>query len=245
MSPVAKIGLALLGATAVVGVLVVSRSASAKAPDVAPAGSHCGRTDFAGMRFIEVMTGGASSTDDVPVHVALHGLGAGPEHMRSHVEKITVPARHILLEGPAKISSGGHGWTVERCGSKDQQKLAEQMNWTANKMELALDQISECFGRNVVLSGFSNGGSMAYAIAARDLIPVDAVVALAGCLPTSLRAPMTNTVGIHGTGDTTVKFQNTAAWAPGAGVDWRPVDGGHIPADGLAIWKTEIERRLS
>lgn len=235
--------IALLGGAAVLGILVVSGRASAS-PTSEPARSHCGRTDFAGMRFVEVMTGGASSADDVPVHVALHGIGAKPEQMVGHVQKITVPARHILLQGPAKVG-GGFGWSVERCGSKDQQKLAEQMTWTANKLEQALDQISECFGRNVIVSGFSNGGSASYAIAARDLISVDGVVALAGCLPTPLRAPMTNTVGIHGRSDTTVPFQKTEEWAPGAGVDWRPVDGGHIPSEGLAIWKAEIERRLS
>ncbi len=243
MNQLAKIGLIVGGVAGLGALVLISTRASASTVAPSTASGRCTRTDFGGMRFVEVMSGGAAPSDDVPVHVLLHGLGNKPEQYVKHANAFTIPARHIILQGPAKVGSGW-GWTVARCKDKDQAKLAEQMTWTANKVELAMDQISECFEREVVLSGLSNGGSMAYAIAARDLIVVKAVVAAAGCLPASLREPMTNTVGIHGTKDTTVPFAGTAEWAQGAGVDWYPINAGHVGDSMIALWREKVTEAL-
>lgn len=240
--PVA-LGLAAVAAVVAVG---VSRKASAStSPVPRPASPQCDKGSFAGLRAVEVLTGGAAASDDVPVHVFLHGRGVSPEALVPYVRKIDARARHLLLEGPTKVGSG-RAWTVARCADQDQGKLAAQATWTADLLERAIEEIVECYGRRVVVSGLSNGGMMAYAIAARALPTVEGVVAQAGCLPESMRSPMRNTVGIHGTNDQAVPFARTAEFAEGLGVTWRPIaGGGHDSADVIAAWREHTGSMLA
>lgn len=235
----------LVGSGVVIaGVLVfaVSRSASASTAPPSESPSSCG-PPFGELGGIEVMSGGAQRDDDVPVHVFMHGLGNKPAQMVKYMEAFREPARHIVLEGTTKHGTG-RGWTSERCRSDDQEKLAAQISWTADRVAAAIDAIASCYGRPVIVSGFSNGGSIAYAIASRNLPNVERVVAVAGCLPVSLRtSSMTTTAGIHGTHDATVPFADTAIWASAhPSIAWRSIpNGGHSPNQAtLDAWREAV-----
>jgi len=211
-----------------------------------PTGRGCGRTAFAGLRALEVLTGGAAAGDDVPLHVFLHGRGtASAESVASLVRSISVPSRTLVLEGPVRLPSGGHAWTVARCADADQTTLANQTRWTADVLQRALAEIAACYGRKPVLSGFSNGAMLAYAIGARNLPDVAGVVAFAGCLPLELWAAMRGVVGVHGRTDAVVPFAPTEAMAGATGVDFRPVDGGHDSTAGVAAWRAAVEGLLA
>lgn len=213
-------------------------------PDPNQGERPCVATSFGTLGFRQVMTGGASSGDDVPVHVFLHGRGVTPKAMEKYVSDFSLPARHIVLEGPTKVGSG-RAWTQSRCADVDQDKLAAQMSWSGERIAKAIEEIVACYGRPVVLSGFSNGGSMAYLLATMAVPGLVGVVAQAGCLPASLQAATRGTVGIHGANDDTVPIGPTEAFARANGVDFRVVADGHSPnASTLSLWRQEVSKKL-
>lgn len=243
-----------VGAVAVVAVSVAvvaltPRKAQAQPPVLDPESclSAEGPTQFGPLPGIVAYVGGGAPGQKLPTIVHLHGLGNTPQQQQIKIaQRIDVPARAVLLQGPTKHGDG-YGWTTERCLSKDQDKLASQISWTTDRLAEALDVIVTCYGP-VVLSGFSNGATQVYAVAARRLAGVTKVIAVSGCLPAALRsAEMLPTIGVHGQRDQTVPYVQTAAWAAAnPNIRWITTEDAHSPSDStLDLWSGLVEEAFS
>lgn len=238
------------GAAVLLGALALNRGGPP--PD---AGTSCASSgslvvDGRSIRYVQAMTGGATALQDVPVLVFFHSRGTKPDAYVKYAQRLDVPARVILPEGPGTVG-GGRSWFTLRANAADQNALASQMQWTGDLMVGFLQRLRACVpGRRVdALSGFSQGASMALMLAARRVAPSSAI---SGWIPTPLwNASMSPTVEIHGFNDTTVPYASTALWAAemvarGAPLQFLGMPGGHEPtAEMLATWKIRTEAMLS
>lgn len=158
-----------------------------------------------GLSALELRTG--SSTEDVEVVVvAMHGLGDRPERFGLMFEALSTPARVLLPAAPHPYSSGYSWFTADR---GDEAAFAADLAARADAVAATL------VGRPVV-TGFSQGGMLAFAIAVRHPDRVSAAYPLAGALPASLipeHAPLgglPTIVALHGEADIRVDFAATA-----------------------------------
>lgn len=103
-------------------------------------------------------SGNADSEQPLPMVIALHGNGDTPGHFYdTAMDKITIPARIVLLEGP--ISMGrGNAWPM------DNPELQHYSNAIAESVPRLLDKYPT--RHQPILFGFSGGAVMAYYLAA-------------------------------------------------------------------------------
>lgn len=158
-----------------------------------------------GLSALELRTG--SSTEDVEVVVvAMHGLGDRPERFGQVFESLSTPARILLPAAPHPYSSGYSWFTADR---SDEEAFAADLAAQA-------DAIAETLVGRPVVTGFSQGGMLAFAIAVRHPDRVAAAYPLGGALPVSMipdRAPLGGSptiVALHGEADRRVDYAATA-----------------------------------
>ena len=126
-----------------------------------------------------------------PTVLALHGLGDSPASFSRMFDNMPGPARLLLPAGP-------HPW---RGG----------YSWLAAGVSLArmADDIAAGLTEPVAVTGFSQGGVLAFALAVRHPDRIIAAFPISGALPESLlpeRAPKGSPpiIALHGQDDTTV-----------------------------------------
>lgn len=140
------------------------------------------------LSFVEALSGGARGDDALPMIVALHGRGDRPERFRAHIAALPVPARVILMRAP--ISSGA-GWAwffapPERTQAPSSQRITQ----LAPVLAAAIDRVRATrptIGRPL-LTGFAEGGMMAYGLAVLHPDELAAAVPIAAYLPAPLLA---------------------------------------------------------
>ena len=185
-----------------------------------------GKGRLAGYDYIEIVTGGASLSDRLPIIILLHGRGAQPESISKYLENISVRSRVVIPSGNLGTSSSPL-WFDLRAAASDQDTLASQMKEEANRVANFIREANRCLkgvGKPVV-TGHSQGGMLSLAIAATNPALPREVIAVSAWLPISLwpnTLPVTHL--IHGMNDTTVDYSRTAdfvARAKGAGL---PID---------------------
>lgn len=211
---------------------------------------------LAGLTFLEIFVGGAKAGDAVPVLVFLHSRNQSAAAYVAYMKRLKVPARVILPNAP-----GGNGkhrsWFALEGKTANQALLAAQMNAATDQLVKFIDAIRQCSGASkVVLSGFSQGASLVYALATLAPDRVHAAIALSGWLPTPLWARangprMASTIGLHGNTDTTLPFGPTTTYANtmiglGEPFTFEAFNGGHEPTDhALAEWQKWVEASLA
>jgi phospholipase/carboxylesterase len=215
-------------------------------------GVGAGGGRLAGLRYIERVSGGADPNSPLPLVVVLHSRGATPEGYSALEDRIKVPARIVTPEGPETIGSG-RGWYQARGTQEDQEELADQMQAVGARVYEFMAALRACrptVGLPVV-TGSSQGGSMTYLMASMHPSQVKGAVALSGWLPERFWNPsMARTLALHGTSDTTVPFERTAAWADqmissGAPLEFYPMDGAHEITSAMASsWTAALEYLL-
>ena len=244
MKPVHMVYLATGAAVVGLGAWALTRDASAAPKKTAPTPS----TGDLAFRTIERMQGGALPTDAVPVVIFLHSRQTKPEQYADY--DVGMRSRLVLPEGPVKLPPS-RGWFKAKAADADQETLAAQMRWTAER----LGPFLASYVANIphvgkpILVGLSQGASMALALSTMYPGQFAGVVEAAGWLPRSMwTANVPYTVAIHGTADTTVPFgpaQEWAAWmaTKSAPLSWNPISGmGHAPnAQARTIFKDAIQ----
>lgn len=138
-----------------------------------------------GLTYEERWLGGALPGSDVPVIVAVHGMGDDPDHFAGLFEAWTTPAHLVLPRGPHALGEG-HAWMTIRTIEGRDAELAAQLDASAARVaalcrELARDD------RKPVLAGFSQGGMIAWTVASRHPDTIAGAVAVSGYLPDALR----------------------------------------------------------
>lgn len=163
------------------------------------------------LRLLHRTLGGASPSDRLPWVVALHGLGDTPEGFAHLFDGLRVPAHVYLVQAPLPYGPG-YDWFGERV-SGDPEKLALAIQKRLAELDETLAELARQ-PRNrggAVVTGFSQGGVLSFAVAVAGLTHVDVVLPLAGWLPPSLasHAPVLPTYAFHGETDRVVAFEAT------------------------------------
>lgn len=154
--------------------------------------------------YIERFTGAANSEKKLPMLIAIHGLGGSPERFAGRFARLPVDARIIAPRGPEPGRRRGSGWYPFRKGQDT--KVGYQRSLTAlHALITRLHKRHPTLGRPVVV-GFSQGGTLAYGLAAQypqsvgEIVPISARLLEAAPLGTR-PPPWLRVRAIHGDDD--------------------------------------------
>jgi phospholipase/carboxylesterase len=184
------------------------------APDAPP--DQTGWGTAAGLRYLEIVRGGASPDEQLPLLLVIHGLGDKPHHdwLQAVDVDSNVKVRMILPQAPTPHGDG-FSWFPYRAGSLDQAALAQGISAAAERLTRMITVLRTqrpTRGRAVV-SGFSQGGMLSYAVALSRPELVEFAVPISGMLPGPLWPVRARTVGwfprirsLHGKADSVVRI---------------------------------------
>ena len=168
--------------------------------------------EAAGVHYLERATGGGKLEDRLPMVVMIHGLGDRPESFLDALAGVKTPARLILPRG---LEAHGGGWAWFPYRREDPQVMVEGIRNATGRISGALTELSArrpTAGRPIV-SGFSQGGMISFALAALFPAAVSAAYPLSGMLPPPLRpsaparGPTPPVVAFHGDADKMVPIE--------------------------------------
>jgi phospholipase/carboxylesterase len=173
-------------------------------------------TEAAGVRFVEILTGGASPSDALPLVVGIHGLGGDPERYGLILSSLSLRARVILPYGLEPYGDGFAWFPPWR----DDAELAAGTQRAADRLAAMIDELVRrrpTTGAPIV-TGFSQGGILSFALAVLHPESVRAAFPVSGLLAPSLwpsqlpagRA-MPRVHALHGTADDRVPIAGARA----------------------------------
>lgn len=190
--------------------------------------------EIAGVHYLEVVTGGAKANAELPMIVALHGNGAFPRLMAyamvsdpgtsDHVAAaFDTPARWIFLRGTEPVYAPGQARWFSITAK---QALASPVELAALSAQIAArsDQVAAAITAltaarptigKPIITGHSQGGILAYAVAVGHPALFAAAVPVSGWLPEPLwpkqpadaTAQALKIIALHGAQDTVVSFE--------------------------------------
>lgn len=183
----------------------------------------------AGLTWSEMVTGGAGADDRLPMIVAVHGLGGSPDDIARLFDGFPARARVILPRGALPFHGGFAWWLPDAShpsldGDAAARGIATAAHDLASLVAVIVKQ-RPTIGAPI-LTGFSQGGALTYAVAAHHPEVVSAAYPLSGWLPPALRSPIPASSprprvdAFHGTSDARVPFaegRDTLAALTGAG----------------------------
>jgi phospholipase/carboxylesterase len=181
--------------------------------DAAPDASGWGVA--AGLRYLEILHGGASPQQKLPLLLVLHGRGDKPGHDWLQVLDLepAVQARIILPQAPLPLGDG-FSWFAQRGADLDHTPLARSISAQAQRLgELlqVLEKQRPTRGRAVV-TGFSQGGMLSYALSLLHPQRVARALPIGGMLPQAIwpaqlpPQPLPPLHALHGTADAVIRF---------------------------------------
>lgn len=168
-------------------------------------------------RYLERVTGGANPHESLPLVVALHGLGDTPEAFGELYAGFDGKARILLLGAPDAFG-GGYSWFPFRPEASDEER-AREISRAAERLAPMLPSLAAARPTRgkPILTGFSQGGMLSFAIAARHPELVACALPIGGVLPEALWPPLDpkvrhpRIVALHGEDDTRVPIAPTRA----------------------------------
>jgi len=140
------------------------------------------------LEMIEILTGGASAEDALPIVVAVHGLGDNPRHFSGIFEAFPERARIVLPRGPDRRGLGGFSWFPIPIMGVGRGDLVVGIERARDRLAALLERLAKEHpeaGRPV-LTGFSQGGILSFAVGVTRPELVARVVPIAGWLPPAL-----------------------------------------------------------
>jgi phospholipase/carboxylesterase len=172
----------------------------------------------AGLAYREVVLATADPEQPLPMIVAIHGLGDGPDNFQHLLDGFAEPVRVILPRGLDTVPEGGWSWFPIRARDPDVEALATGIRGAADRIAsgvAALQQSRPTVGKPIIM-GFSQGGMLTFALAVHHPEVVGHAVAVAGWLPPPLwpTAPgkavrYPPLLALHGTADVAMPFPPT------------------------------------
>lgn len=193
--------------------VVLAGVLAAVALAIFPATSPAGQ-----LLYQQILTNGATDGEPLPIVVALHGLGDRPDAFRMTVDDLDVRARVIVPQAPLPQGSEGYSWFDFHSDNDDQ--LAAGVRTAANAVaELITSLLALHAGpRRVIVTGFSQGGMLSFALAASHPEIVAAAIPVSGFLPPALWPakrpevrPLPGILALHGDADPVVPI-DSARW---------------------------------
>jgi phospholipase/carboxylesterase len=183
-------------------------------PDAPPDASGWGVA--AGLRYLEIVRGGADPNQKLPLLLVIHGLGDKPDLGWLHTIDVDehVKARMILPQAPTPRGNG-FSWFDYRAASLDQVALAHNIAAIEERVAHMIDVLRKqrpTRGSRVFVTGFSQGGMLSYALAVLHPQLIQFAMPISGMLPAALwperprgEAWAPRTHALHGTSDTVVR----------------------------------------
>jgi phospholipase/carboxylesterase len=195
----------------------------------------------ADVAYVEVITGGAAAEDPLPMVVAIHGLGDDPRAFAALFDGFPHRARVILPRGIETFEEGGWAWFPIRARDLAPVDLARSLEGAARRVDAAVVELQRTrptLGKPIV-TGFSQGGMMSFALAILHPEHYAAARPIGGWLPPLLWPEQPTAISYppivawHGGEDTIVPLEPTreaveTLRAAGLAVELRVEDGvGH------------------
>jgi phospholipase/carboxylesterase len=206
MSRVSPCALMLLAAMAACDRGPAARDEAAGGPVVArpPDVSAVPATDPSQLEPLELRTGRSTSRESRPLIVALHGRGGRPDGFAHVFDGFDSPARIVIPAGTYALGSG-FSWVPEEVpGEAEMPYLIEG----ADRVASLVERLERAGAGRAIVVGFSQGGCLAYILAARhpDLlsfaVPIAADLPVEAWPPTGLGDRRGPTVrALHGASD--------------------------------------------
>lgn len=140
-----------------------------------------------GLSYFHFEVGGAEEGESLPLLVALHGMGSRPETFGMLYAGLEEPARVVLARAPREHGDG-FSWFLFRRNDPDLEAFARRLAQAEEGVAALLAELPQVFateGRPVV-TGFSQGGMLSYAVAVRHPERIRAAVPVAGAVPRPL-----------------------------------------------------------
>lgn len=140
-------------------------------------------TQAAPLAFVERLTAGARAEETLPLLVAIHGLGDTPEHFVELLEDLDVKARVIAPRAPDPWGEGSSWYPID-----DEKRKPRVIRARAQQVSDLITQITrlrKTRGKPLV-TGFSQGGVLSFAMAAYHSGQLRAALPMAGSLPSEL-----------------------------------------------------------
>lgn len=169
------------------------------------------------LNYLESVSDGADPNSALPLLIILHGLGDRPENFIPVFESLPVKARLIAPRAPDPAGDGGSWYPFDNEAKATSGMLSRALK-LAELIELVI-RSRPTLGKPVV-TGFSQGGVLSFALAAYYPDQLFAAVPLAGSLPSDMPSPRTPPRGFivaafHGKTDERVPYKDgarTVAW---------------------------------
>jgi len=137
--------------------------------------------------------------------VGLHGLGGSPERFGQVWDGADVPYEVALIEGFIPYE-GGAAWFEWPRGSSDD-ALAALVSTAEARLWPVIATLAH--GRKVIVTGFSQGAVMTFALAAKHPAEIAYAFPIAGRLPAKLApaSPAAPVHALHGTADPVIEIE--------------------------------------
>lgn len=193
-------------------------TAPAAAREIPPPGqASVATSDTPPLEYIETVTAGADPKSDLPLIMLVHGLGDRPDNFVHVFDAFPVPARVVAVRGPTPYGRGYSWFPVQIPVRADDPAMVDGIRASADKLAALAQWLTRrrpIVGRPVI-TGFSQGGILSFAVALHHPETIAAAVPVAGALPPALwsAAPMPPGTGrlppiraLHGESDRVVPF---------------------------------------
>lgn len=197
--------------------------APAPAPVVAPAPTGRYR-QAAGVDYLEILHVAPGTPKDqaptadavLPMIVSIHGRGDSPEGFEDLLQGLPVHARVIIPRAFDPLGEDGFSWFPIRARSPDVAALAQGIDAANDRLAAMITELTKSRptrGKPLV-TGFSQGGMLSFAIAVDHPDLISAAVPIGGTLPAPLypqTVPATPPpiVALHGEADVVVPIDPT------------------------------------
>ncbi len=163
----------------------------------------------AGVHFLIRHTGDIDESVQAPMVLAIHGLGDAPDRFAGLLDALQTPARIIFPRG---LTAHGRGFSWFGGGPSRSPGIRD----AAARLAKMIDVLTERYPTRdpPIVTGFSQGGMLAYALAVRHGTKLTLAIPVSGALPPSLvplQAPAgaPPIFGLHGDADAVVPIAAT------------------------------------
>ncbi len=141
-----------------------------------------------GLRYLERVVGGGDANQTLPLVIMIHGMGDAPRYdWFRGAEAITTPMRIVMPRAPLPYYDG-FSWFAYNIGDQDVARLAREIAEAADALARSIEILRihrPSVGRAIV-TGFSQGGMLSYALALRHPELVEFSHPISGLLPEQL-----------------------------------------------------------